>query len=240
MDYKASLIILIAGSGSRMNSDLTKQMMNLSGEKIFLRTLERFINRDFLSDILLVCREDEIDYIKNCIKEKFPGEEIGTVIGGETRQHSVLNGLESLPRDTNVVIIHDGARPFVSERMISETEKFCKRLLIKNDENLKGGIFAVPVKDTIKNFKNGALENVPRDSLYMAQTPQIFCYESILRAYQNSINSGFKATDDSMIIEENGGLVIPIIGEYFNIKITSQDDIIMGEAIANKYFRSRI
>lgn len=240
MKQKVALIILIAGNGSRMNSDITKQMMSLSGEKIFIRTLERFVNQKFLDEILLVCKETEINYVDEIARKKFPNKNICTTIGGETRQDSVLNGLKVLSEDTDVVVIHDGARPFVSDRMILETEVFCNRLITKNEENLAGGIFAVPVKDTIKTFKNDSLENVPRETLYMAQTPQIFLYKRIFEGYAYCKNSGFKATDDSMIIENVGGKVVPIMGEYFNIKITSPEDVIMGEIIINKFFRGEI
>jgi 2-C-methyl-D-erythritol 4-phosphate cytidylyltransferase len=153
---------------------------------------------------------------------------VSIVEGGSERQDSVYNGLKAIHNDCDIVLIHDGARPFVTHNIIEEGI---------NIANKTGAcIAAVPVKDTIKvASENMDVVNTPnREALWAVQTPQFFKYQLLMGAYEKLQNSNLKATDDAMLIEELGYPVKIINGSYENIKITTPEDLILGEGILKK------
>lgn len=232
-------IVLAGGSGSRMKSDVAKQFMLLNGKEILYYSLKTFQDSDKISDIILVARPEDMEYCKSNIVEKYGFTKVKKICpGGKERYNSVYNGLclvEEMSKDikNEVVLIHDGARPFVTHEMID-----------KSVENMIFGsacTVGVPVKDTIKIVCeiHGELfgkETPDRNTLYQIQTPQTFRYELIRMAYERMLGDvNHNITDDTMIVELYGGMGCKVImGSYENLKITTPEDLIFAEKIVEK------
>ena len=236
----AIAIVLSGGSGSRMNSDVAKQYMLLKDKEILYYSLKTFQDSDKISHIILVARPEDIDYCKTNIVEKYEFTKVKKICaGGKERYNSVYNGLcivEELSDDVKneIVLIHDGARPFVTHEMID-----------KSVENMMLGsacTVGVPVKDTIKIVCeiHGELfgkETPDRNTLYQIQTPQTFRYELIRKSYERMLGDvNHNITDDTMIVEQYEGMGCGIImGSYTNIKITTPEDLDFAEKIVEKF-----
>jgi 2-C-methyl-D-erythritol 4-phosphate cytidylyltransferase len=222
-----SAIIVAGGSGRRFGGK--KQFVNLAGESILKITVKAFdipcINR-----IVVVVPKDDVDGVWTCMKEL--GKEISVVSGGPTRQISVMNGLMA-SGDSDIALIHDGVRPFVTSPLIER--------VIEGTKEADGCIPVLPVNDTIKIAENGFIKKtVPREFLFSVQTPQAFKMEKILDAHRKAVGRDQIPTDDSMLIENAGGRVKIVEGERFNIKITLPDDMVLAEAIYAFQNRNRI
>ena len=218
---------MAAGSGSRMGAELPKQFLEIDGKAILQKTIEVF--RDALPGIkvITVLPEAFIDYWKDyCIRRNFICPQV-LVKGGITRFHSVKNALERVPEGA-LVAIHDGVRPLVTEKFLQE--------IFAAAEDVAGLIPVLPCIDTMKVLKaeNTVLKSVPgveadRSVLYGAQTPQIFQSELLKQAYEQPFSPSF--TDDASVMEKNGTSLSYTIGERLNIKITTQEDLILARAI---------
>lgn len=217
-------IILAAGSGSRMNIGYNKQYICLNGKEVLAYTLEAFQKNDKVDNIILVSSSKEIDFCKENIVEKYNFTKVSRIVsGGETRQNSVYNGLKAC-KGSEIVIIHDGARPFVKKEFINES--------ILKAKEFGASTVAVKVKDTIKTGEDNIFKStLNRDNLYSVQTPQAFKYDLILKAHENAVKNNLNGTDDSSLVEFLEGKVYIVNGDYFNIKITTKEDIYIGEAI---------
>lgn len=221
---KISVVIPAAGMGKRMDSDINKQYIMLNDKAILTHTIEKFENNDFIDDIVIVAKINEIDYCKSNIINKYNFKKVKNVVaGGAERRDSVYNGLKALESDTHIVLIHDGARPFIDDDIINNS--------IKEILTNKAIVVGVPVKDTIKVVnKENIVENTPnRDDLWKVQTPQGFLYNLIMNCYDKGIKENLNVTDDSMLVEYYGYPVKIIMGSYKNIKITTKEDLIMGK-----------
>lgn len=228
-------IILAGGTGKRMNSNVPKQYMELHGKPILYYTIKAF-QESFFDEIVLVCLENDIDYCRENIVNKYNFTKVSHIVaGGKERYHSVINGIKAVG-ESDYIYIHDGARPFATNEIFQNI----KNTLESND----ACIAAVAVKDTIKLVdSNGTVVDTPsREMLYQVQTPQAFKASLIIEAYNkleasinnNSLN-GLKITDDAMVVEHfTDAKVVISEGSYNNIKITSPEDIDFGEAILNK------
>lgn len=219
-------IIVAGGKGKRMGADMNKQYLLLDGKEVVARTLEVFQSSDEVDEIILVSPESEVEFCRQSIVSKYGLSKVVKIIpGGAERQDSVYNGLVSCNVRTEIVLIHDGARPFVTEEMIRKSVKYAREI----------GACSVgmPVKDTIKvlDYNNFAVETPDRKNLYAVQTPQTFKYEIILNAHKNARTNGSLATDDTMLVEELGHRVKFIEGSYANIKITTPEDLVFAEAM---------
>ena len=236
----AIAIVLSGGSGSRMNSDVAKQYMLLKDKEILYYSLKTFQDSDKISHIILVARPEDIDYCKTNIVEKYEFTKVKKICaGGKERYNSVYNGLcivEELSDDVKneIVLIHDGARPFVTHEMI---DKSVENMILGSACTL-----GVPVKDTIKIVCeiHGELfgkETPDRKTLYQIQTPQTFRYELIRKSYERMLGDvNHNITDDTMIVEQYGGMGCGIImGSYTNIKITTPEDLDFAEKIVEKF-----
>lgn len=221
---KISAIITAAGSGSRMNSIIPKQFIEIKGISIIERTLRKFYRLDIIDEIIVIIKKDEIEYY-NRLKEKY-SDKIKMVIGGSSREESTYNGLLATDENTDIIICHDGVRPFVTEEIILNS--------IESMEYYNAVIVGVPVKDTIKSIKNdNTIAFTPvRKYLYNAQTPQVFKRNIILDAYERGFSENIQVTDDSSLMEIIGEKVKIIPGSYTNIKITTKEDLLFGEIIA--------
>jgi 2-C-methyl-D-erythritol 4-phosphate cytidylyltransferase len=208
---KVAVIIAAGGSGKRMGRP--KQFLPLAGKAVVEWTIEVFRKIKVVGQIVLAVPEDDLERAKNL--------GVTVVAGGEERGDSVKNGLKAVAFDTDIVMIHDGARPLITpdiiEKAISEAKEY------------GAAIVGVPVKDTIKRVGDDLIikDTVDRQALWSAQTPQVFKYEIITRAYAKKGS----ATDDAKLVEDLGIKVKMVMGSYENIKITTPEDLIVAEAI---------
>lgn len=224
---KTSVIILAAGKGKRMGANKNKQFIEIMNKPILYYTIKAFENNDSIDEIVLVASKEEISYCKAQIVEKYSFKKVRKIIeGGKERQNSVLNGLKSMD-DTDIVLIHDGARPFVSDDIINNCVKYA---------NIYGATACgVLPKDTIKvrDDSNFSLSTPKRENLFAVQTPQGFKYDLILQCHKNVENDNKIVTDDTMVVESYGNKVYLYDGSYNNIKITTPEDLIMAEKLIN-------
>ena len=226
---KTSLITVAGGYSSRMGGDVRKPFLDIDGKPIFFYTLEVFSKIPFVEQVIFVVNASDLQMVNekwgDCLKEY---KVTHVVSGGKRRQDSVYNGLKQVNDDSEVVLIHDCVRPFVSQDIV---------LQIINKANENGAaIVAVPVKDTIKESdpakKTTVIKRtVPRANLWAAQTPQGFKSEIIKGAYNMLQDSDFEATDDAQIVEKFGYDVEIVQGSYKNIKITTPEDLKIAESI---------
>ncbi|MBO3445448.1 2-C-methyl-D-erythritol 4-phosphate cytidylyltransferase [Clostridium sp. CCUG 7971] len=216
------VVIVAAGKGSRMKMDINKQFIKLNEKEIVAYTIEKFYNHRNIQDIVVVVREEESNILKKEILEKYNFKNIKIAFGGKERQDSVYNGLKMLDKDCKNVLVHDGARPFVSKEIIDNSIDAAKKY--------NAVVVGVPVKDTIKivNKDNDIVDTPNRSVLWAVQTPQTFNYEILMKAYENAFESEFYGTDDAMLVERIGYKVKMIEGSYNNIKVTTPEDINMG------------
>lgn len=212
-------LIVAAGRGTRMPGDVPKQYRHLHGRPILRHVLEAFIAHRAIAEVHTVINPDDAERFTDATR----GLDIGPpVLGGNTRQDSVRNGLEALAKGTAParVLIHDGARPLTSHALIDR--------VIGALDDADGAIPALPMTDTIKRVSGDAIvETVDRGSLYRAQTPQGFSFPALLSAHTNAAanNTGQNFTDDASIAEAAGLRIAVVAGEEHNIKITHDDDM---------------
>lgn len=221
-----SAIILAGGKGKRMGSAISKQFIDIKGKPIIYYTLKKFSENKKIDNIIVVLLEDEVKYFKENILKKYELRINKIVIGGKERQDSVYNALKSLKNSsTDIVLIHDGARPFISERIINEGIKFA--------EIYGAAAPGVMPKDTIKvkNEKNFSVDTPNRANLVSIQTPQVFKFDEILECHEKIRYNGEMVTDDTMVVEKYGYSVYLYDGEYTNIKVTTPEDLILAERL---------
>lgn len=231
---KSIALIPAAGMGRRMGAAINKQYLLLDGKPILAHTLELFQKADFIDEIFVVVPAEEIEYCRVQVVEKYGIEKVRQIVaGGAERQDSVLNGLRALDcAADDVVLIHDGVRPFVPISVVQHS--------IEMAHEHDGALVAVPVKDTVKIVRDAFVASTPpRNSLWLAQTPQTFRYKVIRAAHERAAMEEFSGTDDASLLERIGGKVHVVIGDYRNIKITTPDDLILAEAFFNDVKRER-
>ena len=234
MDY---VIIVAGGKGLRMGSDIPKQFLPIGGKPVLMRTLERF--REYSADlqIILVLPEAQQDYWKELCKEyHFPlpattplpqqgGSGDGSYLlanGGQTRFHSVQNGLALIPDDAEGVVgVHDGVRPFPSIEVI--------RNCFETARTAKAVIPVIPVVETVRHLQGDSSVTVPRSEFRLVQTPQTFDIQLLKAANRQPYNDGF--TDDASVVESYGHAITLVEGNRENIKITTPYDIVVAEAL---------
>lgn len=217
-----SAIVLAGGRGKRMNYHKSKQFIEIKGKPVLVYTLEKFIYNKSIDEVILVLPEDEVDYCKKEVLQKYSLKVDRIVIGGKERQDSVFNALEAMEK-ANIVLIHDGARPFISEKIIEEGIKYA---------NIYGAAApGVTPKDTIKikNEDNISVDTPDRNTLVAVQTPQCFKYDEIYQCHRKIKEENAIVTDDTSVVERYGHKVYLYEGDYTNIKITTPEDLILAE-----------
>ncbi len=218
-----SVIITAAGNGRRMGTDLPKQFLKLNNREIIHRTVGKFFELSFVKEIIIVVSEEEMERCLEILKDF--SSKLKFAKGGNTREESTFNGLNMVDKSSEIVITHDGVRPFIKKETIIGALSELKR-----DEAV---VVCVPMKDTIKNAKGNYISYTPnREELYNAQTPQIFYKDDLIKGYEKAFKENIKVTDDSSLMEVIGHKVKIYIGEYDNIKITTKEDLIIGEILA--------
>lgn len=235
---KTTAIVLAGGSGHRMKSSVKKQFMPLGGKPLLFYPLEAFQKSDYIDRIVLVTGADETEYCRREIKERFLFDKISEITaGGAERYDSVYRGLTACGSDTDIVFIHDGARPFVTGEMIRKSYDAAAEY--------QAGTVGMPVKDTIRiaDSRGFSLQTPDRSSVWQIQTPQTFRYSLALEAYRKLEESGccgndgsrLHITDDAMVVEYYAGVRAKLVeGSYENIKITTPEDLIFGEGILHE------
>lgn len=226
---KTTAIVLSAGKGSRMKSNVPKQYLQLSGYPIIYYSLKAFQD-SFVDEIILVCGESDIEYCRKEIVERYGFSKVVDIVaGGKERYNSVYNGLQKISA-TDYVYIHDGARPFITEDILMRVQK--------QVEQYKACVVGMPVKDTIKIVDD--MQNVSdtpeRKYVWQVQTPQVFSYELIMDAYKKLYDCKQEnVTDDAMVVEQMTEQKVHLVeGSYENIKITTPEDIEVGMAILQR------
>ena len=222
-------IIPAGGQGTRMGGAVPKQFQALRGKPILHYTLRTLQESGLIDSLVLVVPE------KECVDARAdwlgrPPVVKRVVVGGEKRQDSVYNGYQSLPSDTDIVLVHDGVRPFLSKEMIQET--------IDVAGEFGAAITAIPVHDTLKQVDNsGRVERtVEREGLWRVQTPQAFRYDLLGEAFLKAKSDSFYGTDEAALIEYLGQEVRIVDGSEWNLKITRPEDLLLGESIVGKLF----
>lgn len=220
-----SAIVLAAGKGSRMNSDKAKQFMEINGKPLLYYSLKIF-DASVVDEIVLVTRGSDIDYVREEIVEKYGFQKVKRIVaGGKERFNSVSKGIKACDKRNKIIMIHDSARPCVTNRMILDS--------ISGARRFKACTVAMPVKDTIKivDEEGFGVETPDRRTLYQIQTPQTFDRKTLEEAYERlRISGDTDITDDTMIVERYLDIKSKMIeGSYENIKVTTPDDIALTE-----------
>ncbi len=224
---KSSLIIAAGGVGKRAGLDMPKQFYEILSKPVIVHTIEAFENIREIEEIIISCHKDYVLYTYDIIKA-FGLKKVKTVVsGGDTRQESVYKALSHVSDDSRYVLIHDAARPLISESAVLKCmENACVT-----------GCSAVGrrVTDTLKRTDNASMitETVSRENLWQIQTPQIFKRDIIFDCHNKAKDDGFIATDDCMLCEKYGYDIIITEADCNNIKITERSDIALAEALLN-------
>lgn len=222
-------IIVAGGSGSRMQSALPKQFIELCGEPVLMHTIRAFHASQSLPQIILALHLGYHElWAHLCAKHNFtiPHK---IVAGGETRFHSIKNAIDSIADEDALIAVHDAVRPLVSADIINESY----RCAAANGT----AVTAVKSRDSIRRLKDGNSTSLNRDSIYLVQTPQTFQSALLKKAYEQPYTDSF--TDDASVVEQNGVKITLIAGDYSNIKITFPEDITIAEALINKKATTR-
>jgi len=221
-DYFVCAIVAAAGNSTRMQGT-DKQFLSLDGVPVLAKSISVLEKSDCIDEIIVCVRRDVVDDVKKLVKDFNFTKVVCVCEGGSTRVESVKNAIKNCSEKTDILAIHDGARPFVTEETVRKTvEAACE---------FGAAACAVKVKDTIKQTNENSVvtSTPPRGSLWAVQTPQVFSFKK----YKNALGSAPDGvTDDCMIVEAAGQRVKLVEGEYTNIKITTPDDIIVARAIA--------
>ena len=223
---RITAVIVAGGKGTRMGADKNKVFLKIMGKEVLFYTISAFEKNNRIDNIIVVTGKNDIDEC-TALAEKYQFNKIKCITeGGLTRQQSVMNGL--MKADGDIVLIHDGARAIVTETEINNSIDDC----------IKYGAAAVGVKckDTLKSADTDGFISgtVDRESTYLIQTPQTFYNDKILELHKRAEKEGFEATDDCMIAEHYGMKIKISEGSYDNIKLTTPEDMIVGERILRK------
>jgi 2-C-methyl-D-erythritol 4-phosphate cytidylyltransferase len=222
-----SVIIPAAGLSRRMGKDQNKQFLQLKNKEVIAYTLEPFEKNPLVKEIVLVIRPEDQMAIQKIIK-KFNFSKVTVVMGGNSRQASVYNGIQQSNQLADIILIHDGARPFINEQLITE--------VIQATEVYDAVAVGVKTKDTIKKIDDDGyiVETLDRNVLVNIQTPQAFKREVIVNAHEQAHQEDYIATDDAALVEKYEKKVKFIEGSYDNIKITTPEDIPKAKAIISQ------
>lgn len=223
---KVSVIIPAGGSGSRIKSKKAKQYLSLNQIPILIHTLIVFERMKMINEMILVVPENHLFYVQKELLPPYKLTKIKSVVaGGKERQDSVKNGLNEISDKTDIVVIHDAVRPFIHEKIIYA--------VVSEAKKTGAATAGVMSKDTIKIIKRNNLiaETIPRDNVWLTQTPQAFKYEILKKAYKKAYKDKFYGTDDATLAERIGQKVKMMEGSYENIKITTPEDIIIAKAL---------
>lgn len=219
MEYDA--VIPAAGSGKRMGAGRNKLFLPLNGKPVIVWTLSVFEEDPRCRSVVLACKSTEMAAFQKIINHYQLNKVSRLVVGGQERQDSVYQAVRTLTGD-GIVLVHDGARPFVSRAAIGR--------VTETAEKSGAAVLAVPVKDTIKLVRERTVhQTMDRSSLWAVQTPQAFRLSLLLSAYEYIDHRRISVTDDAAAVEKSGGTVTVVEGEENNIKLTTPEDLRFAE-----------
>jgi len=226
---KVAAIVPAAGKGRRIKSKIQKPYIELCGKPILAHTLLRLSKNQLITEIIVAVDKRKINTFRRRIIPRFRIKKVRVVSGGRERRDSVFNALKHVSCGIDYILIHDGTRPFITDRLIASSLRAAQRF--------GAGVIAVPVKPTLKYAKGTSrVQYTPdRRDFWEAQTPQVFRRDIIEKAYRNLGKKKIKITDDSMLVEQLGVRPKLVLGSYSNIKITTQEDL----ALAKILYRDR-
>ena len=220
-ESKNYAIIVAGGSGSRMQATIPKQFLLLNGLPVLMHTIQAFYDSKSQPQIILVLPADAISYWNELCKQYNFGSPHKIIDGGETRFHSVKNGLDMITDIDAVIAVHDAVRPLTSTQIIDNAY---------NQAAQHGNaVVAVKSRDSVRRVKNDVSVSLLRDEVYLVQTPQTFQSAQLKKAYAQPYDAKF--TDDASVVEETGVAIRLIAGDYRNIKITFPEDIAIAELL---------
>lgn len=221
IDKKVTLILAAAGVGKRMGLSYPKQFLEYNNKPLFVTPLEVAQNSNIIDEIILVTNEENIKLVEDICKKYNITKVKDVVAGGKERQNSIYNALRK-DKNSDIILVQDGVRPFLKAKYI---EKSCE--LLDKETDLAGVVVGVPVKDTIKvvGIDGEILATPNRSGLIAVHTPQTFKGDILKKAYEQTEKDGFLGTDDSSLVERLNLKVKILIGDYDNIKITTQEDL---------------
>lgn len=238
MKTKVVAIVPAAGLGKRFSTSKRKTFVKVAGTPLLICTLKKLHKTSSITEIIPVLRQEDMERGFELIKSHNLNKIKQIAPGGKERQDSVYNALNLIKKDC-IILIHDGVRPFISNQLI-------KRLLLEirgsglTRTKIDGVVPGLPVKETLKKVdkkKGIVLSTIKREKFWTIQTPQVFPFAVIKKAYDKACKDGFYATDDAALVERIGGKVKIITGSPFNIKITIPEDIDIAESLLKKLGR---
>ncbi len=233
MKQNITVIITAAGQGTRTGLGYNKMLFEIANKPIAYHSVTPFYNHSRVVKIILVVSKIDKQTMENIVTTHIPNyqNKIQIVIGGDTRQQSVYNGLQKV--ETKYVIVHDGARPFISNNLINE--------VITSVENHGSAIVGTKVTDTIKHVTNNTINNtVDREPLWAVQTPQATLTESLKQAHKQAIKDNFVGTDESSLLEKYSNQKVHIVaGSTKNIKITTPEDVEMANFLYEQFNKNK-
>ncbi len=228
--HKITVIVAAAGQGKRLGADVPKQFLKIAGEPILVKTLRAFCSNEHIDNIFIVTGKDYISHCEELVGEYGLEKVAGVVEGGRERQDSVyraLQQIESVSPDTEYVLVHDAARPFISQETIDS--------VIESAVRVGAAIACVPVKDSIRQGNSEESRNVDRSSLYSVQTPQGFRKSLLTEAYEKAFSDNYYGTDDAGLVDRIGQRIELVMGQYDNIKITTKEDMPMESRVGTGF-----
>ncbi len=229
MSKSVVAIVPAAGQGTRMGGTGRKQYLTLGGVPLLVLSLKVLQRIESIREIILSVPDNDRDYCWRDIVRPFGLEKVTQIVaGGQRRQDSVRHALYAISNPPDLVMVHDGVRPFIDDDIVKKN--------ISCAEQTGAAVVAMPIHDTVKRVDAQQViqETLNREELWHIQTPQTFRYDWLLEAHQQGLQENWDVTDDAALIEKKGYPVSVVEGSCFNIKITKPDDLIFGEAILNR------
>ncbi|MBT4375113.1 MAG: 2-C-methyl-D-erythritol 4-phosphate cytidylyltransferase [Nitrospina sp.] len=223
---KVGAIIPAAGRGKRIGASIPKQFLEIQGRPLLHHTLTVFASCKLIDYVVLVMPRADVNEVGKDWMNKYKiVQEV--VVGGEQRQDSVYNGFNSLEKGTDIVVVHDGVRPFTTPQMITAT--------VEAAQQYGAAITAIPVSDTVKQAADGFVkQTVSRDGLWRVQTPQAFQHGLLQQAFKKAKKDSYYGTDEGSLVEYLGERVKIVPGSELNIKITRKEDLVLGESLLSR------
>ncbi|MGB9858984.1 MAG: 2-C-methyl-D-erythritol 4-phosphate cytidylyltransferase [Moorellaceae bacterium] len=220
-------LVAAAGRGTRMGAAGNKVFLNLCGKPVIAYSLEVLERSPLVQAVVVVTRPEDVEKCRSIIADNRYTKIVALTAGGEERQESVYKGLQHLPPSTELVAVHDAARPLISAELLAR--------VVAGAEEIGAAVAAVPVQDTIKRGNElGLVQNtLAREGLWAIQTPQVFRRDWLEEAYHKGRQQGWKVTDDASLVERCGYPVKLILGDYHNLKVTTPVDLILATALLN-------
>ncbi|WP_454062626.1 2-C-methyl-D-erythritol 4-phosphate cytidylyltransferase [Candidatus Nitrospira salsa] len=219
-------VVPAAGRGVRMGGATPKQFLSLGGIPLLVYSLQTLDAVESISEIIVVIPEADRQYCQEAVVDRFDIQKVTHIVpGGRRRQDSVRNGVLAFQNQPDFVVVHDGVRPFVSREIVEQA--------VKSACMHGASLVAIPMKDTVKrvNERGVVTETLPREQLWLAQTPQVFRYSWLVEAHKMAEEKNLDATDDAGLIEQLGYPVTIVHGSSLNMKMTRPEDLALGESI---------